>query len=104
MTDTPHFAFPLRYANGHAQVNEQDSMDDIEACVTAICLTSPGDRVELPDFGIVDPAFGQEPILTAPLISQIEAYEPRVSILVNAAPDQFDAAVVNVAIQMGVPQ
>lgn len=104
MTDTPHFAFPLRYINGHAQVNEQDSMDDIEACVTAICLTSPGDRVELPDFGIVDPAFGQQPIPTAPLISQIEAYEPRVSILVSAAPDQFDAAVVNVAIQMGVTQ
>jgi phage baseplate assembly protein W len=104
MTDVPHFAFPLRYVNGHAQVNEQDSMDDIEACVTAICLTSPGQRVELPDFGIEDPAFGQEPIPTAPLVSQIQTFEPRVTIMVDAEPDRLDSAVVNAGISMVVSQ
>ncbi|MGZ4530799.1 MAG: hypothetical protein ACXVXP_00435 [Mycobacteriaceae bacterium] len=91
----PHFSLPLRYTSGSAQVNEQDSLDDIADCVYAVCVTNPGDRDELPDFGLLDLTFDQEPLPLAAAVNQITTWEPRAQILINAAPDRFDAAVVN---------
>lgn len=102
--DTPHFAFPLRYVNGHAVVNQQDSMNDIAACVEAVCLTNPGDRVEWPEFGVTDMTFAQQPIPLNALVGQIETFEPRATILITEDPDQFDAAVVNADINIVVAQ
>lgn len=104
MATTPHFAYPFRYVNGSAVVNEQDSTDDIADCVFAICATNPGDRIELPDFGITDPTFQQEPIGTAVLQQQIEEWEHRAQILISAAPDQYDLSVTNAQIGVEVPQ
>lgn len=98
----PHFAYPLRYVNGSAVVNEQDSLDDIADCVYAICTTHPGDRVELPDFGITDPAFQQVPIDAAALQQQIEEWEPRAQILIDAAPDKYDLSVVNAQVNVEI--
>lgn len=91
----PHFALPLRYVGGSAVVNEQDSMDDVADCVYAVCVTNPGDRPELPDFGLVDLTFSQEPLATTAAANQIQQWEPRAQILIDAAPARFDAAVVN---------
>jgi len=91
----PHFALPLRYINGSAVVNEQDSLDDIVTCVEAICLTNPGDRDELPEFGLEDMTFTQEPIPTSAAVNQIQQWEPRVQVLIDTSPSQFDAAIVN---------
>lgn len=96
----PRFALPLRYKNGSALVNEQDSIDDIADCVYAVCSTHPGDRQELPDFGLTDPTFDQEPLPVATMQIQIEQWEPRATILINSAPDRFDFSVVNAQVNV----
>lgn len=102
MATIPHFAYPFRYVNGSAVVNEQDSLDDIADCVYAICVTHPGDRIELPDFGITDPTFEQVPIDTGTLQTQIEEWEPRAQVLITAAPDKYDLSVTNAQVNVGV--
>lgn len=100
----PHFSLPLRYANGSAQVNEQDSIDDIVDCVYAVCVTNPGDRDELPDFGLLDMTFDQEPLPTTAAITQITQWEPRASIVIDAAPTRFDEALVNANVNVALVQ
>jgi phage baseplate assembly protein W len=95
LVDTPHFALPLRYVNGSAVVNQQDTMDDIADCVLAVCLTTPGDRDEMPDFGFDDPTFGVQPIPLSPFLAQIANWEPRATILATEAQDKLDSAIVN---------
>jgi phage baseplate assembly protein W len=102
LVDTPHFALPLRYVNGSAVVNQQDSMDDIASCVEAVCRTNPGDRDEMPDFGIEDPTFSPQPIPLGPLLSQITTFEPRATLLASQAPAMLDAAIANVQINVVV--
>lgn len=102
MATIPHFAHPFRYVNGSAVVNEQDSLNDIADCVYAVCVTHPGDRTELPDFGITDPTFQQMPLNTAVLQQQIEVWEPRAQILIDAAPDQYDLSVVNAQVNVEI--
>lgn len=91
----PHFALPLRYVNGSAQVNQQDTIDDIVDCVYAVAVTSPGERDELPDFGLLDMTFDQEPLPTDAAVTQITHWEPRATLVIKSAPEQFDAALVN---------
>lgn len=96
----PHFNVPLRYVNGAPTVNEQDSPADIAACVYAVVATEQGSRDEMPDFGLADPTLTQEPIPAAILLAQISQQEPRAPLLVDAVPDAYDAAVVNVNIEV----
>lgn len=96
----PHLALPLRYLNGSALVNEQDQPDDIADCVYAICKTNPGDRIEMPDFGLLDPAFGQEPLPASAIQSQIEHWEPRARTLISAAPAKYDMSIVNAQVNV----
>lgn len=91
----PHFSLPLQYRNGSAQVNQQDEIDDIVDCVYAVCVTNPGDRDELPDFGLLDMTFDQVPLPMDAAITQITTWEPRTNIVIQSAPNQFDAALVN---------
>lgn len=102
LVDTPHFALPLRYVNGSAVVNQQDSMDDIADCVEAVCLTIPGDRDEMPEFGIEDPTFGQQPIPLGPLLAQITTFESRATLLASQAPAMLDAAIANITLDVVV--
>lgn len=91
----PHLALPLRYVGGSAVVNQQDTIDDIIDCVYAVCVTNPGDRDEMPDFGLLDMTFDQEPIPTDAAISQIEQWEPRAEVVIQTVPERFDEALVN---------
>lgn len=100
MATIPHFALPLRYVNGHAIVNEQDTLDDIVDCVYAVAVTNPGERQELPDFGLLDMTFDQEPLPVDAAANQIAHWEPRAHISINAAPDRFDAALVRAEVNV----
>lgn len=54
----PHLAFPFRFgADGAARVLEQDTQEEVEQCVKVLVLTQRGERLEVPDFGIEEPAF-----------------------------------------------
>ena len=102
MTDVPHFDLPFRFSNPQAAVVEQDSVEEIAECVLAVLLCPLGFRVELPDYGLADPAFSS-PLVDVELIrAQVLEWEPRASILIDQAPDRFDALVANVQVQVQV--
>ena len=98
----PHFDIPFRYVGIAPAVNDQDSVNDIAACVYAVCVTNPGDRDEMPDFGVTDPAFQQQPIATSVMAAQISEWEPRVHTLIDIEPTAYDIAVVNANIGVEV--
>lgn len=100
----PHFTIPLVYTNGQAQVNEQDGLDDIATCVYAICATNPGDRDEMPTFGLTEMTFYQEPLPAQAAANQIATWEPRAQILIDQAPAMYDASVVNANVNVELLQ
>jgi hypothetical protein len=51
-TQIPHFDYPFRWSgDGHASVNEQDSLEDVAACVACVIFTPIGYRTMIPNFG-----------------------------------------------------
>ena len=56
----PHLRIPFRItSSGAADVVEQDSIDDVAQCVEVLLRTRPGDRPEVPEYGIDEPLFGE---------------------------------------------
>lgn len=50
--------FPFRLGpGGSVAVVEQDADRDVENGIAVACLTHPGERPQVPSFGIADPAF-----------------------------------------------
>lgn len=101
MTNIPQFAFPFNIKNGEPAVNEQGSIADVAACVTAICSATPGELMDAPDFGLPDPTFSQGPVSTQELLNPIAEWEPRAHLLAQIAPAAYDAAIVNANIEVG---
>lgn len=92
MADAPHFAFPMtRAAGGAVATVEQDTIDDVEACVLAVVYVHTGEVDGSPDLGHPDWTFMQQPIGRNEIAAQIVASEPRAELLVSEAPDRFDA-------------
>lgn len=73
----PHFAFPFLIVNGSVVVNEQDSTDDVLACVALIASFPIGSRVEKPAFGVPDQTFAQGGADAAVVAAAINRWEPR---------------------------
>lgn len=87
--ETPHFSLPFRFQGNPpvAVMTEQDSVDEIADCIEAVVLTRPGERMELPNFGLRDPTFTG--VSDDDLMTAIERWEPRATIAVEAGWD-FD--------------
>jgi len=77
---TPKLRIPLRLDNGRLATVEQDSQDNIAACVYAALAYERGSRIEDPDFGIDDPSFPQFPADLSEALEQIRKYEPRADV------------------------
>jgi phage baseplate assembly protein W len=77
MVDVPHFSFPFRMGvEGGFAVVEQDSPDEVVDCVEVLLRTPVGSREDLPEYGIEDPAFENEPDI-AGILDAIGDWEPR---------------------------
>ena len=101
MADVPHLDLPFRWAsNGHAAVVEQDSVDDVAACVEAVVRTRPGQRDEHPNFGSPELVFSQLPINRDAYAAQIAQWEPRVNLLVEEDPDLLDATLTRLRLRV----
>jgi phage baseplate assembly protein W len=88
MADVPHLDIPLRFdGTGHLAVVEQDTVDDIAACVEAVLRTRPGERSELPNFGTSAILFTELPVDRETLVAQIKQWEPRAGLLIEENPD-----------------
>jgi phage baseplate assembly protein W len=104
MPETPHFDLPLRIdpRTGHLAEVEQDSLDDVMACVEAVVRTRMGEREGLPGFGITDPALSRMPVDRALLAEQIMASEPRAAVLAEQDPDAFEDALSRLSVVVGL--
>jgi hypothetical protein len=88
MTDVPHFALPFKFVpDGHgnvtAAVNEQDTLEDVTACVTAIVKTPLGYREELPNFGLRDMTFSEGGVNGDEVQVAIQQWEPRADVMIE---------------------
>jgi phage baseplate assembly protein W len=95
MTDVPHFDIPFRFefdstGHVHAAVNEQDSIEDVTACVEAIIRTPIGYREEMLDFGIRDQTFAEGMINTEEILVALQQWEPRAEILIEEDASMLD--------------
>jgi len=100
MAEIPHFALPFRYEGGRPAVVEQDSIDDIAACVEAILRTRPGQRDEHPEFGTPDLVFRQLPTDLDAFVDAVEVWEPRARALVEEDASRFHEAVSRVRLTL----
>jgi phage baseplate assembly protein W len=87
----PKFQLPLRVgATGALQTVEQDSMEEIEQCLTYIITTPLGSRDDLPAFGVREQTFS-ETIDRTHLMEVMATWEPRA---VTQVSDRFDILAV----------
>lgn len=91
----PHFKFPYSFGSH----NDQDTLEDVQACVAAI-LSCPRDfRVEKPEFGITDPTFSQGGADLPEIRAAIANWEPRADAQVTQAAIEDATANVRVTFQ-----
>lgn len=76
----PKLSIPPRLQNGRLAVCEQDSQENVAACVYAVLSYEEGQRIEDPDFGIEDPTFEQLPVDVEEWMEKIGIYEPRAEV------------------------
>lgn len=76
----PKLRVPLQLAGRRLATVDQDSPDNVAACVYAILSFERGSRIEDPDFGVQDPTFSQMPVDVDEWLEQIAAYEPRAEV------------------------
>jgi hypothetical protein len=73
----PHLNYPFEINQNTAEVNEQGSLQDIFACVQAICDCIVGSSFDLPGFGVPDVAFQNGPPDMTAFIAAVQDQEPR---------------------------
>lgn len=101
--NTPKLAVPFRLnAKGTAlEVVEQDSFEEIAACVEMTLATPLGWRLENPDFGLRDQTFGEGGADLHEIQNTISMWEPRADVLLDREPELLRGWVddVNLIIQ-----
>lgn len=99
MADVPHFSFPFRFAGNQIMVSDQGSDDEILDCVEVLLSTEPGERIDLPAYGLEDQTFRQGGASQSEISSAIRAWEPRALVEIDATALQDRVDNVNVRIR-----
>ena len=82
--ELPHFALPFQIVGSTAATVEQDSIEDVSACVQVLVSTTVGERVEVPTYGVPDPVFSNVKDATpGNWISAIRKWEPRAATMIS---------------------
>jgi hypothetical protein len=82
--DTPHFAFPFAFqADGSAAVVQQDTVEEVAACVANVAICPQGFRTDQPAFGVPDPSFANLAIDTQPVEAALTTWEPRAAVSIT---------------------
>jgi phage baseplate assembly protein W len=78
----PKLQVPIQMGTKGLRTVEQNSADELAACIYALAATERGSRLEEPDYGVEDPTFDQIPREDAfdELRAQAAIYEPRAQI------------------------
>lgn len=79
----PQLAHPFRVEGGEVAIVDQDSVEEIRACVLASLRTRFGSRIDEPDFGAPSQVFKRNPRHPVPdaYLRAVERDEPRASVL-----------------------
>jgi hypothetical protein len=100
MALVPRLKWPLELgALGQLATVEQDSDEDIEQCLKALFLTRVGDRPDMPDVGVPDLTFTEEPMDLDEVTDVLTEREPRASVLVSEQPDALEQLVSDLRIE-----
>lgn len=100
--DTPHFQVPFNFTADGAAVVEQDSDDDIVQCVSAVCRTPRGMRLESPDFGIDELVLREQGPDKDKLERAIVYWEPRARVSIDLSnPNVMDSLYQLVNVNVG---
>jgi phage baseplate assembly protein W len=96
----PKLRVPLEVSGTGFRTVEQDSDEEIAACVYALLATPRGSRLEEPDYGIEDPSFEQLPLEAAETewLDQISAWEPRAAVKTS---QEIEELVDNIVVEVG---
>lgn len=93
-------AWPLSVAaDGRLATVEQDSGEDIELCARAILLHRVGERSDVPEMGVPDLAFSEQPVDVDGVLEVLERHEPRITVLATQAPDALEQLVADVRLE-----
>lgn len=102
MTDTPHFAFPFAFSGPKhsAAVVEQDSREEVEACVQAILSVERGAFLSIGDFGIPEQALREGGADLATISRAIALWEPRARALVEREPGLLETLIDTIRVKL----
>jgi phage baseplate assembly protein W len=97
----PKLKVPLQMGAGGFATVEQDSPEEVAACVYALVATERGSRLEDPDYGVEDASFDEFPPEDAidEWLVQIGRYEPRARVRTVA---ELEALIATVTVRVGV--
>lgn len=90
---------PMRFVNGRALTVEQDTDVEIGQCIESSARTQPGQRLDLPEYGVPDQAFVQGGPSAAVVRAAILRDEPRARVLVTADPSQLDDMIGRISVE-----
>ena len=93
-------AMPIRLdpRTGRLATVEQDSDADIGQCIRAVFDTRPGDRWDVPDMGVIDDTFTEQPLDVDTLVDVVSEFEPRAQVLADSNPSAVDALIVDMTL------
>lgn len=101
----PHFTQPFTLsASTGATVDEQDTHQEVFACVVRIVSCPIGAWADRPAFGIPSPLFAAAPIDTATITNAIAVSEPRAKTIADEYPDLVSDAFRHVRIRVSPAQ
>jgi phage baseplate assembly protein W len=106
MDDIPHIGTPIRIVGTSYATVQQDTTDEVAACVNVIASYPLGSRDEAPDFGVIPLEFTAQPLDLSDLTQACEVYEPRAVLTVTQS-DPADApgeATVQIVVGMATAE
>jgi hypothetical protein len=94
-----HFALPFTLgSNGAFATVDQDSDEDVMACVTVILRSRVGYRDDRPELGITDPTFTQGGADLEEIRDAISQFEPRSDRIIARDPEWLTGLIDHVTI------
>jgi phage baseplate assembly protein W len=74
---------PFSMSSGSFSTIEQDTPEEIEQCVQAVCKTLVGSRIDVVGYGVPDQTFSTQtsPAIPTAFLAAVEAAEPRSQLL-----------------------
>ena len=97
----PHFAFPFSVNGSSFIVREQDSVEEIQDCVTVLVLTPVGSRLVLPSYGTPETLYAQTPVDVDSILTNMNEWEPRASVVLAETLDTLDEKITYIRAQIG---